>query len=570
MHGSNSTTDPSDQIVLDALERVLNSQSFARTQRLQTLLNHIVRETLAGRSDQLLAKNIASDLFDIDVDEDPDLSRVRVEIGRLRSRLQYYYDSEGHDAEIVIDIPKGSYHATFAPAQGAARRSDGGLGALPVFLRRLTRRTALVAAGLVAAVAVLVASAVVLRPQADGGAQVLPRIAVQDIVSAPGGTDFLADGLTADLVNRLARFNHLVVVSRGATDMAERTTTAGDSLGARLDADYVLSGLLQTASDGERLTLQLLSVPTGDVHWVHDFMLPESGQDLIQAQLDVANAVAVALAGRAGVVTRLEATVSDRAADRTSYLCVLRYYTYLNRRAADEHAGVRDCLEAAVIETPGYSEAWSALAQIYLDEARNGYAPSDRPGTPIERAHEAALTAVEVAPHSASAQSVLAATEYFRRDIPAFRATARRALELNPNDPDALAYFGHFLAMSGDWSAGKSHVERARELSPVHPPLWHHTLAMIALIEEDYDRARREAVEGEMPPFYMSYVLLAAINGHLGNAEAAAAAVGKLEELRPGYLDAVETDMQRRNFQPELVASFRAGLDKAYAMAGAL
>jgi len=358
-------------------------------------------------------------------------------------------------------------------------------------------------------------------------------------------------------------------VSRGATAVANRAGDEALSLGQRLRADYQLSGALHDDVEGSRLTLELLNVQDGQVVWVDELPLPDSERGLSTARLDAANAVSRALATRDGVVPRLIASDSggDIAPDRTSYLCVLRFYTYLQRRDPAEHTAVRDCLEDAARASPGYAEIWSSLAQIYLDERRNGFADKAAPGDLLARAFDAATQAIEIAPNSASAHSVLGAVQYFRRDIAAFREAAHRALELNPNDPDARAYFGHLLSMSGKWEEGQRLIAEAQEMSPVHPPVWHHSTAMAAIRDRDFNRALDEARLGEMPGFYMSYVLLAAVHGHLGNPDGAREAFGKLDSMRPGYLETIRGDLERRFFEPTLIDLLAAGVRKASSLA---
>ena len=100
-------------------------------------------------------------------------------------------------------------------------------------------------------------------------------------------------------------------------------------------------------------------------------------------------------------------------------------------------------------------------------------------------------------------------------------------------------------------------------MSPVHPPLWHHSKALAALRDRNFERALEEAVLGEMPRFYMSYVLLAAAHGHLGNRPGASEAIEKLETLRPSYPEAIRDDLERRFFEPALIDVLASGVRKA-------
>src|SRR5690242_2056478 len=96
------------------LDRILASRGFATAGRISKLLRYVVEKTLAGETDQLKEYAVGIEVFDRDDKYDPRLdSIVRVEAGRLRSKLDEYYNGEGASSEIRIALPRGGYSATF-------------------------------------------------------------------------------------------------------------------------------------------------------------------------------------------------------------------------------------------------------------------------------------------------------------------------------------------------------------------------------------------------------------------------------------------------------------------------
>ena len=95
---------------------------------------------------------------------------------------------------------------------------------------------------------------------------------------------------------------------------------------------------------------------------------------------------------------------------------------------------------------------------------------------PLGRAHAAAQRAVESAPSSHFAHFALATALFFRKDFPAFRPAAERALALNRMDSSTAAILGTMIAYGGDWEYGLGLVERAMQLNPHHPG-WYHYVA---------------------------------------------------------------------------------------------
>jgi hypothetical protein len=96
------------------LDRILASKGFASAGRLSKLLRYTVDKTLAGETDQLKEYAVGIEVFDRDDNYDPRLdSIVRVEAGRLRTKLDEYYNGDGAGSPIRISLPRGGYSAQF-------------------------------------------------------------------------------------------------------------------------------------------------------------------------------------------------------------------------------------------------------------------------------------------------------------------------------------------------------------------------------------------------------------------------------------------------------------------------
>src|ERR1700755_1197836 len=107
-------TRPTTSEIEDQLDRILSSKVFATAQRSQAFLRYVVERSLTDAAPPLKEFSIAMDVFARGHDYDPSIdATVRVEAGRLRSRLREYYDLEGSDDPVSIDIPKGGYHPAF-------------------------------------------------------------------------------------------------------------------------------------------------------------------------------------------------------------------------------------------------------------------------------------------------------------------------------------------------------------------------------------------------------------------------------------------------------------------------
>lgn len=116
---ADATSNPAegDAVSLNELdrqvERILASQAFAKSRRLQDLLRYTVEQIKTGRGETIKEYLLAVEVFGRKPSFDPRFdSIVRVQAARLREKLEKYYATEGGSDTIRIAIPKGAYVPT--------------------------------------------------------------------------------------------------------------------------------------------------------------------------------------------------------------------------------------------------------------------------------------------------------------------------------------------------------------------------------------------------------------------------------------------------------------------------
>jgi hypothetical protein len=153
---------PSNEDILGQLGKLLNSTALHGSETLCKLLNFLVRRVLEHPGQTIKEYQIATELLARSGDFDPRLDpTVRVQIGRLRSKLVEYYATEGAEHEPVIEIPKGSYMPVFRRRTATAVVADPFPAPAPKPRGRLTLWL-LLAGGLAAAA---IATALLARPE---------------------------------------------------------------------------------------------------------------------------------------------------------------------------------------------------------------------------------------------------------------------------------------------------------------------------------------------------------------------------------------------------------------------
>jgi hypothetical protein len=113
---------------LAEVERLVSSHTLHGSESLCKLLRYLAKQAVEHPGVPVKEYQIATEVFGRQADFDPQLdSMVRVQVGRLRSKLAEYYSSEGASDLTGVEIPKGSYAVVIHDRQGGASGSNGHL-----------------------------------------------------------------------------------------------------------------------------------------------------------------------------------------------------------------------------------------------------------------------------------------------------------------------------------------------------------------------------------------------------------------------------------------------------------
>jgi len=248
-------------------------------------------------------------------------------------------------------------------------------------------------------------------------------LAVMPIEATAGSEDkqYLADGITEELIFELGRFNRLFVISRTATRAFAETAYSPQTVGERLGVRYVLSGAIRQFGAQFRLSLSLSETDAGAVVWSD--RVTENFENLV-IQLDkLTSRIASTVLGRI--------EESDIAAARRLKPESMTAYEF-HLRGLEYHR-----LGGVVDENLREATRW------------------------FERAIEADANFARPRAMWVCARSGL--PEFDEAD--GVRRT-QRALELDPNDPEANRVMGSILMHRGAFDASRECHERAMALSP--------------------------------------------------------------------------------------------------------
>ncbi len=431
-----------------ALERILASRTFRRSERHKDFLRHVVRAALDGRHDELKEVVIGIEVFRRDVsDYDPRQDPiVRVEAGRVRDKLARYYADEGVADAFEIRLPVGGY--------------------LPQLARR--------AAGPKA-------------PRSIGSFAVLPFASLS---SDPADAIF-CEALADQLIDALSRVPGARVVGRASAAKARGESVDVKVVARLLGVGHVVEGSVQRAGDRRRCLAQLFRARDRACLWSQRFDLDvREPADLFAFQDRVTGAVVEAVerldvreARHAApfAPTRTVGTVHPEARDlyeRARYLVQQRSTEGLEKGVA--------LLERSIALDPDF-----APAHTQLGIARSTlYGIHAVPTLPASREVErCARRALDLDPNDGDARALIANIAFrIDRDWPRAEALFREALQVAPNCAGAHQSYAAALVFNGRYPEALEHARIALDLDPLNITVRIH-VAVVSAYARDYRTA---------------------------------------------------------------------------------
>ena len=107
-------TEPEKNAIRAQLERLLANVHFKQSKRFPSFLRFVIEHTLAGDAESIKERTLGVEIFGRDADYDTASDPiVRVTAAEIRKRVAQYYQEPGHEEELRINLPSGSYVPQF-------------------------------------------------------------------------------------------------------------------------------------------------------------------------------------------------------------------------------------------------------------------------------------------------------------------------------------------------------------------------------------------------------------------------------------------------------------------------
>ena len=472
-----SWSESDQKAIREQLVRILNSGPFHHAQRRQRFLEYIVNELLAGRGERLKGYNVAQAVFDrtdtFDSNVDP---IVRLEAGRLRDRLREYYDGDGRDDPVRIELPKGTYTPRIEFRQAAT------LDPRPV-------RAAPIKQLMLAAAVLLIIAAGLWGLQHWTSGPSLPdksSVAVLpfDNIGADPKWDRLADGITEDIITDLSHSKDLFVIARNSTELYKGKPIDIRQIGRDLNVKYVLQGSIQSLGERICVTAQLIESASGSHIWSERYDRPVD--DLFVVQNDVTQRIAATLTGYAGGVV---AQAERRLLKRKPPASLSAFDTYLLGIEAENKVTKESLIEAeglfrkALQLDPQLARAYVGLVDVQSYLIDYGFAPSVEEA--LSKMMEAGEKAVQLDPDDGSTHYALGLAYTYHEKWEQALAEFDRAEALAPSDADLLLSIAWPIPYFVESERPVSLAERSLALNPRYPDWYNQGLSACTFLQSN-------------------------------------------------------------------------------------
>jgi TolB-like protein/Flp pilus assembly protein TadD len=275
-------------------------------------------------------------------------------------------------------------------------------------------------------------------------------------------TDYLSDGITDSLINRLSQLSGIKVLARGTVFTYKDKNVDPRQVGRELQVDAVVTGSIYQLGEDLRVQVSLVSTADGAQLWGRQYNRQFS--DIFQVQTDISNEITqemrVKLTGQQKQQMQKNYTENVEA-----YKLYLKGRYYLNRRNKESFLKAIESFQQAIQIDPEYALAYAGLSDAYALLCNWGFVA---PGEGYPKSKDAALKALSLDDSLAEAYISLATVKSsYEWKWKEAEADFKRGLELNPNYATGHHWYSFYLLLTGRNQEALVEIEKAQQLDPL-------------------------------------------------------------------------------------------------------
>jgi TolB-like protein/DNA-binding winged helix-turn-helix (wHTH) protein/Flp pilus assembly protein TadD len=328
---------------------------------------------------------------------------------------------------------------------------------------------------------------------------VIRSLAVLPLANLSGdpSQEYIADGMTEELIGRLSHIHSLRVISRTSAMHFKNTQLSVPEIAKTLGVDAIVEGSVAREGSHIRVHAQLIRGATDEHIWAEEYQ--REYRSILGLQDEVARSIAARI--ERSLTPQGPASLAPASAvGPEAYEDYLKGRYYFNQRTEDALNKSITNFQQAIAREPNYALAYCGLADSYALLGFRGSFPSKEA---LSQAKAAAVKAIALDDTLAEPHASLAfIAETHEWDWATAEREYKRALELNPGDARTHHWYAGYLMYVGRFDEGIAEAKRARELDPLSLPV-NNALAgrllVAGRVDEALDQVRKTL---EMDPHF--------------------------------------------------------------------
>ena len=320
---------------------------------------------------------------------------------------------------------------------------------------------------------------------------------------------YFCEGFSEDLISALSRFRKLTVLSGNASFAYRDRSSSPKEIGQELGVRYILEGSVRKLGPRMRVSASLISAEREHTVWSNNF--DTTIDEIFDIQDELVETIVSTIVGRVEADALQELT-SNRPENLAAYDVVLQGLEYHRRSmtAGENARKAHELFNKAIEIDPNYARAhaWSACSLANTA----GWYPQDFDDSWFDDCTASVTRALEIDPNDPEAHRIMGAIKLSGGDFELATYHHERAVELCPSDAYIRSRYASLLIYLGEPQQALDEIHRAMRVDPFCPDVLFEDEGMGYYWLENYTNAIKSLRKVKVPTRNSLFYLAAALS----------------------------------------------------------